>query len=211
MTLLETLIKGGPLMIFIGICSITTVTIGIERWVRLRSDRILPAGFGDQILEMLRGRRLSEANELCEMHGEIGVTVIKAGLDRAGAAREVIRESFENAGRQANHKFSRGLGILATVASISPLLGLMGTVMGMIRVFRVISVQGVGDPGALSGGISEALITTAAGLAVGIPTLILHNYYIKRTEQISIKLEGVSAEMLDLLDTNAPLDNGLNS
>jgi len=84
----------------------------------------------------------------------------------------------------------------------------MGTVTGMIRVFRVISVQGVGDPGALSGGISEALVTTAAGLSVGIPTLIIYNYFVKRTEKINLNLEKQSSEILELLDTDGPLDDG---
>jgi len=211
MSLLETLIKGGPLMIFIGMCSIVTLTITIERWFRLKDKSVLPEGFLEEVIQLLRSHKLSQAREICDSREETGIRVISAGLNRAGSTRDIIREHFENAGKQANHDLSRGLGILATVASISPLLGLMGTVMGMIRVFRVISVQGVGDPGALSGGISEALITTAAGLAVGIPTLIIHNYLLKRTERITLHLEEASAELLDMLDTTGPLDDGLQT
>ncbi|MBN1354709.1 MotA/TolQ/ExbB proton channel family protein [bacterium] len=208
MNLLDTLIKGGPLMIFIGLCSIITVAVGIERWMRLKGDRILPAGFAAQVLDLLRLKQLSEAVELCGERSEPGILLIRQGLNQAGSSRDVIREHFENAGRQVDQELKKGLGVLATVASISPLLGLMGTVMGMIRVFRVISIQGVGDPGALSGGISEALITTAAGLAVGIPTLILHNYFLKRAEGISLDLEKVSSEILNQLDTAGAMDTG---
>ena len=210
MNLLDTVIKGGPLMIFIGLCSIVAIAVVIERWIRLREDKIIPVGFAKEIKELLRSKQLSEAIDLCSQRKEIGIGIIKSGLDHAGATREVIRENFENAGRQAFHKLSKGLGVLATVASISPLLGLMGTVTGMIRVFRVISVQGVGDPGALSGGISEALITTAAGLAVGIPVLILHNYFMKRTEKINLHLESIASELLELLDKPGPLDSGVS-
>ncbi|MBN1296804.1 MotA/TolQ/ExbB proton channel family protein [bacterium] len=206
MNLFESLAKGGPMMIFIGMCSIVMVAVTIERWVRLGDDRILPSGLRDRILELLRLRRYSEAMMECEGRTEIGLEVIRSGMSRAGASREIIREHFENAGRQVNQALNRWLGMLATVASISPLLGLMGTVLGMIRVFRVISIQGVGDPGALSGGISEALLTTAAGLAVGIPSLIIHNYFVQRVERANYRLEKFAADVLELLDRDGPLD-----
>ncbi|MBN1879571.1 MotA/TolQ/ExbB proton channel family protein [bacterium] len=208
MNLLESLSKGGPLMIFIGLCSIITLAITIERWVRLNNDRILPRGFRETILDFLQRRQYSNALEACENRPEIGVGVIRAGLEHAGTSRDIMREHFEHAGRQSGQELNRRLGTLATVASISPLLGLMGTVMGMIRVFRVISVQGVGDPGALSGGISEALLTTAAGLAVGIPTLIIHNHFVQKVEKVNLFLEEFASEVLDLLDRQGPLDDG---
>lgn len=207
MSLLESLAKGGPMMIFIGLCSVITVAITIERWIRLNNDKILPSGFRESILSLLKQRQYSKAYEECRDRTEIGVEVIRAGLEHAGASREVVREHFEHAGRQSNLELNRRLGTLATVASVSPLLGLMGTVLGMIRVFRVISVQGVGDPGALSGGISEALLTTAAGLAVGIPTLIIHNHFAQKVEKINYFLEEFSAEVLDLIDRESPLDS----
>ncbi len=211
MNLIDTFVKGGPLMFLILACSIVTVAVCVERWLSLRKNRILPDGFINEIKDSLRSHRLSHAIELCENQKAIGVDIISAGLNQAGAPREVIRENLENAGRQNMQILTRGLGVLATVASISPLLGLMGTVTGMIRVFRVISVQGVGDPASLSGGISEALFTTAAGLAVAIPTLILHNYFLKKTEKINLELEKASSDILNLLDTSEPLDTGAAS
>jgi biopolymer transport protein ExbB len=208
MNLFESLASGGPMMIFIGLCSIVTVAITIERWVRLKDERILPPGFRDTILDLLRNRHYSKAIEECSDRKEIGVEIIREGLQYAGSPRAVVREHFEHAGRQSNQELNRRLGTLATVASISPLLGLMGTVMGMIRVFRVISVQGVGDPAALSGGISEALLTTAAGLAVGIPTLIIHNHFVQRVEQINYSMESLSTDVLNLIDRDGPLDDG---
>lgn len=208
MNLLESLAKGGPLMIFIGLCSIVTLAIAIERWIRLTNDRILPHGFRENVMDLLKRRQYSEALTSCEGRTEIGVRVIRAGLEHAGSSRDVIREHFEHAGRQSGLELNRRLSTLATVASISPLLGLMGTVTGMIRVFRVITVQGVGDPGALSGGISEALLTTAAGLAVGIPTLLIHNHFVQKVERINLFLEEFAAEVLDLLDRKGRLDSG---
>jgi len=207
MNLFESLAKGGPMMIFIGLCSIVMLTISIERWIRLKDHRILPKDLGENILDLLRNRRYSDAIQECEGRTEIGIDIIRNSMENAGKSREILREHMENAGRQANQILNRWLGSLATVASISPLLGLMGTVMGMIRVFRVISVQGVGDPGALSGGISEALLTTAAGLAVGIPSLIIHNYFVQRVERANYRLEKFASDVLDLLDQDGPLDS----
>ncbi|MGB3977328.1 MAG: MotA/TolQ/ExbB proton channel family protein [bacterium] len=203
MSMFESLAKGGPMMIFIGLCSVITVAITIERLVRLKNDRILPVGFRDSILSLLKQGQFSKAYNVSQGQTEIGVEVIRSGLQHAGSSREIIKESFEHAGRQLNLELNRRLGTLATVASVSPLLGLMGTVLGMIRVFRVISVQGVGDPGALSGGISEALLTTAAGLAVGIPSLIIHNHFVQKVEKINYFLEGFAAEILDLISCEA--------
>jgi len=207
MNLFASLSKGGPMMIFIGLCSIVTVAVSIERWIRLNDKRILPLELKNKILDLLRDKQYTEAMVECEGRSEIGIAVIRSGMQHAGSSRDVIREHFENAGRHANQVLNRWLGTLATIASISPLLGLMGTVMGMIRVFHVISIQGVGDPSALSGGISEALLTTAAGLAVGIPTLIIHNYFVQRVEQANYSMEKFAADVLDYLDTNGPLDS----
>ncbi len=210
MNFLSTVIKGGPLMIPITLCSIIMLAVALERWYRLRKQRILPEPLVQRVLEMLRRRRLTAAIEVCNAHDEIGASVIRAGLNKAGAGREVIRESFENAGRIAYQELTRGLGVLATVASISPLLGLMGTVTGLIRAFRVISSQGIGDPQALSGGISEALITTVAGLIVAIPTLVVHNYFARRVERINLEMEQTVSDILDQLTLGGPLDSGMD-
>lgn len=210
MNFLSTIIKGGPIMIPIGICSIITVAVAFERWYHLRKQRIMPDALVSQVMELLRRRRLTAAIEVCNAHGEIGSSVLRAGLIKAGAAREVIRESFENAGRIAYQELTQGLGVLATVASISPLLGLMGTVTGLIRAFRVISSQGIGDPQALSGGISEALITTVAGLIVAIPTLVLHNYFSRRVERINLEMEQSVSNVLDQITMGGPLDSGMD-
>mgnify|MGYP000944191548 CR=1 FL=1 len=208
MNFLSTVIKGGPLMIPITLCSIIMLAVALERWYRLRKQRILPDSLVQRVLEMLRRRRLTAAIEVCNAHDEVGASVIRAGLSKAGAGRDVIREGFENAGRIAYQELTRGLGVLATVASISPLLGLMGTVTGLIRAFRVISSQGIGDPQALSGGISEALITTVAGLIVAIPTLVVHNYFARRVERINLEMEQTVSDILDQLTLGGPLDSG---
>jgi biopolymer transport protein ExbB len=209
MGLLEFLAQGGPLMIFIGICSIMTFAITIERFIRLRDHSVIPEGFKEQLIELLKSHRLAGAREFCDKHKEIGVKIFQAGLTKAGAPREVIREYFESAGKEVSQDLSRGLGILSTIASISPLIGLLGTVTGMIQVFRIVSVQGIGNPSALSGGIAQALIATAGGLTVGIPSLMLYNFFIKKTERIVIKLERITIEILDLVDQSGSMDDGL--
>jgi biopolymer transport protein ExbB len=208
MSFLEAFIKGGFVMAPILICSILMLTVAIERWLRLKSEKILPASLMDQVKELLRKRRLTAAIELCDSRNELGVSIIKAGLNRAGSSRESIKDNFESAGRQVNQKLISGLTTLSTIATISTLLGLMGTVLGMIRVFNSISFQGIGDPAALSGGIAQALVSTAAGLLIGIPSVVLYNYFQRRSEVITLHLEKYSMEVLDLLDTNQPLDSG---
>ncbi len=192
-------LKGGYLMIPIGLCSVIALTVVIERFVRLKRNKIIPPDFLLEIKSLLKKNMVLEVMTYCENSEESISRIIKAGIDKINRSRAEIKETIEMAGRQEMLVLEKNLGILATIASISPLLGLLGTVTGMIRVFHVISIQGVGDPAALSAGISEALITTAAGLVVGIPTLVAYNYFMKRSNRILIEMEKASQEILDIL------------
>ena len=126
-------------------------------------------------------------------------TIIEAGILRRNRMRDQVKEAIEHAGKQEATKIQRYHAVLATIAVISPLLGLLGTVTGMINVFEVVSVYGVGHPAEMAKGISQALITTAAGLLVAIPTLVAHNYFQKKAYNYIMDMENTSMELLDIL------------
>ncbi|MCK5439649.1 MAG: MotA/TolQ/ExbB proton channel family protein, partial [Gemmatimonadetes bacterium] len=114
---------------------------------------------------------------------------VQAALDNKDGSRDEIRERVEHQGRQEIARLERGLGLLETIAAIAPLLGLLGTVLGMIEVFDVVSQQGAGQAQELSGGISQALITTATGLSIGIPALVAYNYFVGKAERLVLDIE----------------------
>ncbi|MBN2381533.1 MotA/TolQ/ExbB proton channel family protein [bacterium] len=187
------------MMVPIGLCSILALAIIIDRLLHLRESKILPPSFLNEIKTLLNQKKISEALELCQKTWQPVSRIFEAGILKHRRNREEIKEAIENVGKQEVVFLERYLDALATIASISPLLGLLGTVTGMIEVFQVISLQGVGDPNALSGGISEALITTAAGLLVGIPTLVFHNYFQKRVNHFLLAMEKTSLEVVEIL------------
>jgi biopolymer transport protein ExbB len=125
--------------------------------------------------------------------------ILAAGLVNRSHSKEVMKESIEEVGRQVVHEMERYLNSLGTIASISPLLGLLGTVIGMIKVFTVIVTAGVGDPAVLAGGISEALITTAAGLSVAIPTLIFHRYFMGLVDKLVLAMEEQALKLVEVI------------
>ena len=125
--------------------------------------------------------------------------ILSAGLLNSRHGREIMKESILEAGRQAAHELERFLNSLGTIASVTPLLGLLGTVLGMIKVFAAIMSHGVGDPGVLAGGISEALITTAAGLSVAIPSLIFHRYFEGLVEAYILDMEDESLKLIEIM------------
>jgi biopolymer transport protein ExbB len=130
-----------------------------------------------------------------------------AALANFNKGREEIREAIEDAGRHEVPHLERYLTWLSTIASVAPLLGLLGTVMGMIKVFNVISTQGPGNPNALAGGISEALLTTAAGLTVAIPSFVLYNYFVNKADKLIIEIEKNSLLLLEMM-TDKPNSGG---
>ena len=125
--------------------------------------------------------------------------ILQAGIKKKDREKTEIKEAIQDAGSSEVPYLERHLRILGTIITVSPLLGLLGTVMGMIKAFNVISVQGVGQPGALAGGIAEALITTAVGLSIAIPSLVLYNYFTHRTDRLIRKLENASTDFLESL------------
>lgn len=188
---------GGPLMWVILLCSLVALTIIFERILTLRKKQVVPANLRQQIVDLARSGKVSrEKVEVIRNHSPLGA-VLAAGLANMSYGPDAMREALEEAGKQVVHRLGRYLNTLGTIASITPLIGLLGTVIGMIKVFTAITASGVGDPTVLSGGISEALITTAAGLSVGIPCLMFYRYFRSRISELSVMLEENALALLD--------------
>lgn len=189
---------GGPLMWVILVCSIAALTIIFERFLALRKTKVVPNDLADQVVNMVREKKVNAENiEIIRNHSPLGF-VLAAGLTNFSKDSEALREALEDAGKLTVHRLGRYLNTLGTIASITPLIGLLGTVLGMIKVFTAITANGVGDPTILSGGISEALITTAAGLAVGIPSLMFYRHFKSRVTELTVQLEDQALNLLKL-------------
>jgi biopolymer transport protein ExbB len=200
--MLQTLIKGGWLMIPLGLCSILALAIIIEKFISLgaiehKADRFTKTMEG--ILVSDDDKKLDKIVALCEMTPSPLARILQAGIKKKDRDRAEIKEAIQDAGSSEVPYLEKHLKILGTVITISPLLGLLGTVVGMIKAFNVISVQGVGEPVALAGGIAEALLTTAVGLSIAIPSLVFYNYFSHRTDKLIRKLEEASTDFLESL------------
>ncbi len=196
----ELLAKGGVIMIPIGFCSVLSLAIVIERFWSLRRQQIIPAQEVKRVETLVKKGRLSEASKICQVQPSSSYArTVLCGLEQAGKRRSILKEGIEEAGRQEVIIMERYLTLLGTIASITPLLGLLGTVLGMIKVFTVISSVGVGDPSILASGIGEALITTAAGLSVAIPALVFHRYFNRLIDRYVIDLERSALIVIDLI------------
>jgi biopolymer transport protein ExbB len=187
-------------MLPIILCSIIAMAIIIERFWSLQKRKIIPQQqMVAQIWQWaqestLSGERIKELRD-----GSPLGRILAAGLMNANMTREVMKESIQDAGRHVVHELVRYLNTLGTIAVISPLLGLLGTVIGMIKVFSVITDVGVGNPGELAGGISQALITTAAGISVAIPSVIFHRYFRGKVNSLVVDMEQESLKLVDVL------------
>ena len=197
--MLEMVTAGGWLMLPILLCSIAALGICIERLMTLDPDRIAPphllarvwTQFKNNEMDAARLRTLGQSSPLGE--------ILAVGLANAHHGRDVMKESIEEAAGHVVYELERYLNALGTIAAVTPLLGLLGTVVGMIKVFTEIMAQGTGNASVLAGGISEALITTAAGLSVAIPSLIMHRYLVGRIDSIVIGLEQETIKLVDAL------------
>ena len=195
----EMILAGRYMMIPITLASLVGMAVLIERIFVLRQGRIIVPEIVEAVMTLSASEDLSVAYAICERRPGPFANVVRAGLDHADNDWTVIRDVLEEAGRQEATILSRRLGVLETVAAVSPLLGLLGTVLGMIRVFATISLAGLGNPETLSSGISEAMVTTAAGLIIGIPALVAYNWLNGRADRIIFDLEFYSSKVLDTL------------
>ncbi len=197
--MLEFIQAGGWLMLPIVLCSILAVAIIGERFWSLRKTRIVPEGLVDLVRQWHQNGQLTAARIEEIRNGSPLGKVLAAGLVNLDHSREIMKESIEDTGRQVVAGLERFLNALGTIASITPLLGLLGTVIGMIKVFATITTQGVGDPGTLAGGISEALITTAAGLSVAIPSLMFYRFFRRRVDELVLNMEEESLKLVEVI------------
>ena len=187
-------------MIPIFLCSMIAIFVIIERWLFLRKLRINARSFVLQIKSLILKNKMTDAIILAKKTASPVAAITKAGLERHNRPREEIKEAIESAGKSEIYQLESNLGILGTIAAIAPLLGFLGTVTGMIRAF--IQVQNLGgnvDASVLAGGIWEALVTTAAGLSVGIPCLIFYNWLQSKVEYFVFEMEDNSSTILDML------------
>lgn len=191
-----TLQRGGIVMIPLGLCSIIALTIIIERALMLRRKKILIPEIINIIENINRWEDIPLAISICQKNEGAFANIIQLGLENRHLSKDELKELIADQSRQEVRSLEKGLVLLETIAGVAPLLGLLGTVTGMIKVFTVISKMGLGKTQALSGGISEALITTVAGLIIGIPALVLYNYFIDRAENLVMDIEKYSSRML---------------
>ncbi|MFQ5647194.1 MAG: MotA/TolQ/ExbB proton channel family protein [bacterium] len=179
------------------LCSLVSITIIIERAFNLREKHFIADDTLRLVSSLIEEREFTKAAQLCHKHQSPLTNIIRAGLEQARSTREAVKEAMLEAGQAEVSVLESYLPILGTISGIAPLLGLLGTVFGMIKVFHLISVKGVGQAGALAGGISEALLTTAAGLIVAIPTLVAYNFYVRKAEKLVAKIEKNSFKLID--------------
>ncbi|MEL6349034.1 MAG: MotA/TolQ/ExbB proton channel family protein [Myxococcota bacterium] len=197
--MIEFLVNGGPVMFPIGLASIIALAAFIERVIALRRGRIIPNGFGVEIIELLNQTRYADALTLCRKNDTSIARVLEVAILARGQTRPQIKERLEEVGRRESAELERYSQVIGTIASVAPLLGLLGTVWGMILTFQVIQDEGLGQIASLAGGISQALITTMAGLSVGIPALIAYRWVLSRADDLTLEMEEVSLAVLDIV------------
>ncbi|MCK5406748.1 MAG: MotA/TolQ/ExbB proton channel family protein [Candidatus Krumholzibacteria bacterium] len=196
-------VAGGLVMIPLGILSVLGVAVAIEKILTLRPSRVIQRDIVNTIESVNTPSDIPMAVKICERYNSPFANVIRSGLESAGEPLTIVRQIMEDTGRREVKRLERYMVILETVAAASPLLGLLGTVLGMIKVFSVISIAGVGQAGLLSGGIAEALITTAFGLSIGIPALVAFNLLDTRVDTLVVKIDTYSHQLLKQLATMA--------
>lgn len=201
--MLEVIQKGGPLMYLIIFCSVLSLAVIIERIYHFYRAKIDTEKFMDDITDTLKRNKVMETITMCERTPGPIAHVLKAGILKHDRSRGEIKEAIEDAALHEVPRLEKNLGVLATIAHIAPLLGLLGTVIGMVEAFRVIqekssSVTSV-SPADLAGGIWQALLTTVGGLVVAIPTFVAYNYLVSRVDGFVLEMEKSAANLVNML------------
>lgn len=190
---------GGFFMWPLMACSILTLAIILERFWTLRQSGVVPKGLLNDVMTRLRDDRMT-LDYIRSMQSKTGLaSIFAAGLLNSKHGRSAMKESVQEAASHVIHELERFMNTLGTIAAISPLLGLLGTVVGMIKVFAVLMENGAGNTALLAGGISEALLTTAAGLGVAIPALIFHRFFSRKIDVLVVTMEQQSTKLVDAL------------
>jgi biopolymer transport protein ExbB len=201
----EIIRAGGGFMWPIIVCSVAAVAIILERLWTLQSSRVIPPTLAQKVWEWIEADQLNDKLiEALEVNSPLG-RLLAIGLANRHKPRPLMVERLEDGGRHVVHELERFLNTLGTIAAVAPLLGLLGTVAGIIHAFNAITANGIGDPRVLSGGIGEALITTAAGLTVAIPSLIAYRFMRGKVERLVIQMEKQAMKLVDALDERARL------
>jgi biopolymer transport protein ExbB len=196
---IEFIKAGGFLMYPLLLCSLIASAIIVERFWSLQRKKVAPKGLTTQAWNWVKSGKLDARQiETLRANSPLG-RILAAGLVNHRHSREVMKESLEEVGGQVVHELGRYLNALGTIAAISPLLGLLGTVFGMIEVFATITTQGVGNASALAGGISQALITTATGLSIAIPALLFYRYFRGRVESLVVTMEQEALRLVEVI------------
>jgi biopolymer transport protein ExbB len=199
-TVIDLVIRGGIFMYPIIFCSIVALAVFLEKLWMLRRKSILPPEFIRNVEDLIRKQKIADAVFLCQGDASSIAKIFFAGLKNAGRGMWLVKESIEERGGREAAILEKRTGILSTIANLAPLLGLLGTVSGMIKTFNVISIQGVGNPAPLAGGIAEALITTAAGLTVAIPALVCHRIVRDKAGSLIFEMEENSIRIIELME-----------
>jgi biopolymer transport protein ExbB len=207
--MLEIIQKGGPVMIPIILCSIVALAVVMERFYHLHRVKIDTKRFLDTIVDSIRRNKIKEALQICEQTPGPIPQILRIGILKHDRPREEIREAIQDAAQHEIPRLEQNLGILGTISLIAPLLGLLGTVTGLVRCFQIIqeksSAMNPINPGDLAGGIWEALLTTVAGLMVAIPAIVVYNYLVHRVESFVNEMERSAGQLLDVLSNRGTL------
>jgi len=198
--MIDLFVKGGIVMYPIALGAILALGIFLERVYSLRRVKVVPDRLLIALKELLATKKLSEAEVMCRQDKSALATIFLSGIKVEKRNRERLKESFSEAGKSVAADLERYLSAMGTIAGISPLMGLLGTVTGMISVFQQVTSQGVGDPRMLAAGIWEALITTAAGLAVAIPTYVGYRHLLSKVDSLVLELEEAATMAMDYLE-----------
>jgi biopolymer transport protein ExbB len=195
----ELIYAGGWMMLPILLGSVIALAIIFERFIALRANKVAPENLLAQVWVWIKNDQLDGGKLKALRDSSHLGTILAAGLVNSRHGRDIMKESIEQAASQVVHEMERFLNALGTIAAVTPLMGLLGTVLGMISVFTEIMSQGTGNAGSLAGGISQALITTAAGLFVAIPALIAHRIYQRRIDDMVVHMEQEAVKLVDVL------------
>lgn len=199
----EIIKAGGWLMVPIVLCSVLAIAIVVERYWALRLPKVMPKDQLPKVWMWIKNQELDSAKlKELKTSSQFGY-ILSSGLTASKHGREAMKDAIQEAGNHVAHEMEKFLSTLGTIAAVAPLLGLLGTVLGMIEVFTAIMIQGTGNTGVLAGGISQALITTAAGLSVAIPALIFHRALSRRVDELLISMEQDSAKLVDAIHSDA--------
>lgn len=203
--MLDILMAGGWAMLPILVCSLVALAIVLERCWTLRRKAVLPPGLGEEVRQWARAGQLDPKHLEALSNGSPLGELLAAALAVRSQSRDIIKERIEDTGRHIVHEMERYLSTLGTIALIGPLLGLFGTVIGLIRMFMQVMAGGIGDPAKMAGGIGEALICTASGLTVAIPAYVLHRWFRSRVAGYCVQMEKQATALLDELTLSPPV------